>query len=1234
MAKAENFYLSATQRDIWLAQSKYPESAQFQCAELIHFPGELDRELLRECILHCLRQIPVVCADYGSAVYDSADYGSAEQARYTPEAGIPVHLVASEHNYGEELFRWASRTVTVPGTAPLTEHYLLQLVDGTTAWLARFHHLTGDGYSIHRILDFICQTYTRRVAGQPDPASPFAPAAEYARPAEFTPSASTEQSAMMLGILQDRAVHHSAVHHRAALDGNTLGSDEVVVTGHARVSTAGSVINTVAQYCASMANSAEIVLGFPQLNRPMGQTAVDMRPQVSIKTRRYDAHQDEFTDVNCSGCCPHINLRPFSAQFCCGNLVGSMRTISAGPIDDIEIIVQSCPDGQRDIFVMARGSNLQKIVDDHAARLAHAIDNPGEPDFLLPAERSELASFQGMQHRIAMPTLGENLATVLSGTRKTLVRTKTTQLDTVQLGEKISGLAAALRAAGVQPGQAVVVHLERGVDFIVAVGAVISVGGVFVPIDPQLPVERRQAMAQTAQAQVQIGGPSVGCMVVSPQQPPHAPVAPATRQPDDAAYIIFTSGSTGTPKAVVNTHAGITNRLAWMAAKYGLNSDDVVLHKTPSSFDVSIWEYLYPLTYGMCAWLLEPGEHTDPQAVQAALHRSRATLCHFVPSALKGYLSLHDPQVQIYLRNVMVSGEALPAGVAQSARKQLAARVHNLYGPAEAAIDVTAHTVSDEDTQFVPIGAPVWNTKIFITDFRGRQLPKGFGGRLIIGGVQVAQGYKGLASPAFSNGTYDTGDHAVWLADGELHYLGRKDSQVKLRGQRLELGEVEAVLQQHPAVAQAVAVIREYRGQPALIAYVVAADLRDNQVESRGESQGEGQAGDISAAELVAEVSALCRTRLPAYMVPSHISRIAVIPTTINGKLDHGRLPDPNHHSQGQQAEPLLDTGEEVQIDEPVLRAFSQVLDTPISDVHTHFFEAGGNSLSAIQLAKLLNLRVADVFANPTPAQLAQVRRADGFAEFLWLREPKESTELIVCFYPAGGLGWAYFPLASVVQHDSRGIVCVQSTQPDATVQEKTSRVLAFLREHKATRVHLVGWSVGGVVAQDCAVALQDSGIAVAGVVLLDAYPSEVWKQLPAPTRQELLQGVCDMAGVNAEVVTTSDVLRALQDSAGVFGQLSEEEVGTIITMVQHNSTEMRNHTTRYYDGTVHCLVAGDECDVRSELLVASAWEPHCEHVVEHVVATTHPGMVAPKVLRVAAQLLSSERPKREGDFQ
>ena len=124
------------------------------------------------------------------------------------------------------------------------------------------------------------------------------------------------------------------------------------------------------------------------------------------------------------------------------------------------------------------------------------------------------------------------------------------------------------------------------------------------------------------------------------------------------------------------------------------------------------------------------------------------------------------------------------------------------------------------------------------------------------------------------------------------------------------------------------------------------------------------------------------------------------------------------------------------------------------------------------------------------------------------------------------------------------------------------------------------------------------------------------------------------MAGVNAEVVTTSDVLRALQDSAGVFGQLSEEEVGTIITMVQHNSTEMRNHTTRYYDGTVHCLVAGDECDVRSELLVASAWEPHCEHVVEHVVAATHPGMVAPKVLRVAAQLLSSERPKREGDFQ
>ncbi|WP_286688749.1 AMP-binding protein, partial [Corynebacterium sp. S5S1] len=387
--------------------------------------------------------------------------------------------------------------------------------------------------------------------------------------------------------------------------------------------------------------------------------------------------------------------------------------------------------------------------DKHAARIAFAIEHPDEPDFLLPEERQEIAAFQGPTHAIAAPTLGAHLATVLGwahydatdGGQKILLRTKQEHLTIAELAGRVFGLANALLSAGVQPGQAVAIHLERGVDFLVAVGAVITVGGVFVPIDPQLPAERRQAMAQTAQAHIQIGGPSIGGAVIDPAQPPHALIAPVKREPGDAAYIIFTSGSTGTPKAVVNTHAGITNRLAWMAEKYDLTSDDILLHKTPSSFDVSIWEYLYPLTYGMGAWVLDPEEHKDPQAVQAALHSSRASLCHFVPSALQGYLSAHDPQLPVYLRNVMVSGEALPASLAQAARVQLGAEVHNLYGPAEAAIDVTAHTVTDADQQSVPIGAPVWNTEIAIVDFQSRQLPIGFGGRLIIGGMQVARGY-------------------------------------------------------------------------------------------------------------------------------------------------------------------------------------------------------------------------------------------------------------------------------------------------------------------------------------------------------------------------------------------------------------------------------------------------------------------------------------------------------------
>ena len=200
--------------------------------------------------------------------------------------------------------------------------------------------------------------------------------------------------------------------------------------------------------------------------------------------------------------------------------------------------------------------------------------------------------------------------------------------------------------------------------------------------------------------------------------------------------------------------------------------------------------------------------------------------------------------------------------------------------------------------------------------------------------------------------------------------------------------------------------------------------------------------------------------------------------------------------------------------------------------------------------------------------------------------------------------------------HDGRGIVCVQATEPEVSLSEKVAGVCEMLRARGVARVQLLGWSVGGVVAQDCAAALSETDIAVSAVVLLDSYPAEVWKKLPTPTEQELLTGVCDMAGVNAVVESTTDVVRCLRESDGVFGQLSDEEVEMIVTMVQHNSAQMRSHSTRFYPGVVHCLIAAAEADQRSPLLDAEAWKPHCAEVSEHSVDATHPGMVAPEVLQ------------------
>ena len=343
------------------------------------------------------------------------------------------------------------------------------------------------------------------------------------------------------------------------------------------------------------------------------------------------------------------------------------------------------------------------------------------------------------------------------------------------------------------------------------------------------------------------------------------------------AYVIYTSGSTGMPKGVMNEHRGIVNRLIWMQQSYGLDMQDVVLQKTSFGFDVSVWEFFWPLFTGARLAMARPEGHKDPAYLVETMRRNGITTIHFVPSMLQVFLDHAEVAQCSALRRVMCSGEALPSALVQRLRERIPqAILHNLYGPTEAAVDVTAWTCPpDKIPASIPIGRPIANTRIYMLDGHGQPVPVGVAGELYIGGVQVARGYlnrpeltaERFVQDPFSAEAgarmYRTGDLGRWLADGTIEFLGRNDFQVKIRGFRIELGEIEARLAEYAGMREAVVVAREDApGDKRLVAYYT---------RWRESKRSEGET--VGAEQLRSHLA----EKLPEYMVPAAYVRLEIV---------------------------------------------------------------------------------------------------------------------------------------------------------------------------------------------------------------------------------------------------------------------------------------------------------------------------------------------------------------------
>ncbi|MFD7899392.1 amino acid adenylation domain-containing protein [Streptomyces sp. NPDC059743] len=652
----------------------------------------------------------------------------------------------------------------------------------------------------------------------------------------------------------------------------------------------------------------------------------------------------------------------------------------------------------------------------HFARLLEsATAEPGLPvdelEILSPAERGLLLEEWNDTARPypsgTLPALFE--AQAARTPDAPALRYEGTTVSYARLGAEADRLAGELRERGVGPESVVGVCLPRGIGLVVALLAVLKAGGAYLPLDPEYPRERLGFMLDDSAATVVVtdaglaalvsGGDSAGNRQIVDidadrsglSGPPALSGLSGTGSstgtttgigigadfwsgpaPEHPAYVIYTSGSTGRPKGVVVEHRAIVNRLHWMQEAYGLTGTDRVLQKTPYGFDVSVWEFFWPLMTGATLVLARPGGHRDPAYLAGVIADEGVTTLHFVPSMLRAFLAGPLPALPT-LRRMICSGEALPVDLVTAVHERIGCELHNLYGPTEAAVDVTAARCAPGLP--VTIGRPIANTRTYIVDDGLRPVPVGVPGELLLGGVQLARGYLGrpaLTAERFvpspfaavpGERLYRTGDLARYRTDGTIEYLGRLDHQVKIRGQRVELGEIEAVLTECAGVDAVAVTLHDER----LVAHLTPATA------------------DVAA------VREELRGKLPEHMCPAHWMLLDALPLTTSGKVDRKALPAPEDAGSlwaGAGAGEYIAPRDA--LERTLAEAFAAALGVDKVGVHNSFFQLGGDSLRAIRAVGRLReqgfeVSVHDLFTRQRVAELAKLVRsraksADGTA--------------------------------------------------------------------------------------------------------------------------------------------------------------------------------------------------------------------------------------------------------------
>ncbi|HHH2456735.1 enterobactin non-ribosomal peptide synthetase EntF [Klebsiella quasipneumoniae] len=848
--------------------------------------------------------------------------------------------------------------------------------------------------------------------------------------------------------------------------------------------------------------------------------------------QRYDAEQIVRDSGKAAGdeplFGPVLNVKVFDYQMDIDGVEAVTHTLATGPVNDLELALFPDETGGLSLEILANKARYDEAeLRRHMARLTallvqFAADPTlrcGDAEMLSADELTRLTAVNDTAMPLPATTLS---ALVADQARKTpdapALADANWQFSYREMRQQVVALAQLLRQRGVKPGDSVAVALPRSVFLTLALHGIVEAGAAWLPLDTGYPDDRLRMMLEDARPSLLIASEDQlarfsdipGLESLCYQQPlavaDDAPLA--LSKPDHTAYIIFTSGSTGRPKGVMVGQTAIVNRLLWMQDRYPLSADDVVAQKTPCSFDVSVWEFWWPFIAGARLVMAEPEAHRDPQAMQQFFAHYGVTTTHFVPSMLAAFVASLDADSVAAcrtLRRVFCSGEALPTELCREWERLTGAPLHNLYGPTEAAVDVSWYPACGPELaavtgSSVPIGWPVWNTGLRILDAAMRPVPPGVAGDLYLTGIQLAQGYLGrpdltasrfIADP-FAPGErmYRTGDVARWLANGAVEYLGRSDDQLKIRGQRIELGEIDRAMSALPDVAQAVSHACVF-----------------NQAAATGGDARQLVGYLVSDSGLPLDTAALkarLAEQLPPHMVPVVLMQLADLPLSANGKLDRKALPLPTLGGErsGRPPEPGMET--------LVAAAFSQLLGCEVNDIDADFFALGGHSLLAMRLAAQLSRQLArqvtpgQVMVASTVGKLSALLAADlsdeqaqrlGLDTLLPLRESDGPT--LFCFHPASGFAWQFSVLARYLS-PRWSITGIQSPRPQGPMASAASldevcehHLQTLLAQQPHGPYYLFGYSLGGTLAQGIAARLRQRGEAVAFLGLLDTWPPE-----------------------------------------------------------------------------------------------------------------------------------------------